>query len=209
MAAINQTNLNSMASAINNCASNYELTMTTEAKNMLDAFNNNWISPSAQELATEIQTCLESVENAIVNIFSTKSEEITNVVKNFNMVENESIAFSGFSFGKPTIDMTLNATLPNGKVGMNDEADLSTINNPMEKLTTSVVGILNEIANKVQTADALDNDEQAALTQRLNSIKSDFEMKMNELKDSLSSRIQQEIDIRNHMKKVNLDNLSA
>lgn len=207
MAAMDQGKLNTMVSEINSCADEYERVLIAQSKQMLDAFNNNWVSNSSRKLATEIKSCLDSLATCISTVFNNKNEDIRTSVLNFNSIESENITYTGFSFGIPSVNLELNQTLPNGKVGVSDNADLKAINVPMENLVVGVTNVLDTIVNKVKAADALDAEEQEALTQRILNIKSDFNKEMEDRKSELTTRMQGEISAREELRNVNLGNL--
>lgn len=209
MAAMDQQKLNTMCTQINNSADKYVNCVSSEVKNLLDAFNNNWVSKSSQMLASEIQECLTSLATAVTNTFSGKNTDIKNSVSNFNMIENENIVYSGFSFGKPSTSLTLNATLPNGKVGVADGAELKAINDPMTSLITSVTDVLGDVKKAVVNSDAFSDAEQNALATAVENIKAAFVNNMNELKESLATRMSGEIDARAQLDRANISNLGA
>lgn len=209
MAAMDQGKLDSMCNSINNGASSYVTTLTTQNKNMVDAFNANWVSNSSRKLANEIRECLISLENAITQTFADKNDAIKMSVDNFNTIEEEHISYSGFSFDKPALNFELAAALPNGKVGVADGANLKDIETPMTNLVNEVVEILNEIKAKVSSADAFDNAEQEALTSSIDRIKNTFETNMNELSQSLVDRMSKEISARDELDATNIQNLES
>lgn len=209
MAAMDQAKLDAMCGSINSAAENYVSQVTNSVINLGDVFNENWISNSSKSLAAEITDCLNSLAEKITGTFSAKNDSISAAVSNFNIIENESISYSGFSFGKPNTEMNLNVTLPNGKVGVADNADISTVNNPMHTLVTSVNSILDEIVNKVQNADAFDADEQASLTTGVTNIKNKFNEEMTELEESLKTRMSGEISERDKLNSANKGHLEA
>ena len=209
MAAMDQQKLNTMCTQINNSADKYVNCVSSEVKNLLDAFNNNWVSKSSQMLASEIQECLTSLATAVTNTFSGKNTDIKNSVSNFNMIENENIVYSGFAFGRPTTSLTLNTTLPNGKVGVADGAELKAINDPMTSLITSVTDVLGDVKKAVVNSDAFSDAEQNALATAVENIKSAFVNNMNELKESLATRMSGEIDARAQLDRANISNLGA
>lgn len=209
MAAMDQGKLTNMCNSINNEASVYVSNVSTQVTSMVDTFNQNWVSNSAQTLANEISECLSSLADSIQRTFSDKNEAIRVSVQNFNQTEDESISYSGFSFGKPNVSLQLNGTLPNGKKGVADGADLDTINQPMKMLIDKVSASLDQIRSTVSSADAFDNAEQQALTNSINTIKNNFVEKMTELKSSLQNRMSSEISTRDNLDKTNIENLSA
>lgn len=209
MAAIEQGKLNSLCNSINSSAEKYVSDVNNETNKMKEAFNETWVSVSAQTLATEISNCLKEVATSIQTTFKNKDDAIRMSVNNFNAVENEDINYPGFSFGMPNTDITLNQTLPNGKVGVADGADLTSIEVPMNNLTSSVEGDLDSIVNTVKSADAFDNNEQEALTASITNIKNKFDSVMQELKGSLNTRMSGEISQRDSLNQANISNLGA
>lgn len=209
MAAMDQGKLNNMCKQINDEASTYVSNVNSQVTSMVDTFNQNWVSNSAQTLANEISECLSSLADSITRTFSDKNEAIRMSVQNFNQTEDESISYSGFSFGKPNVSLQLNSTLPNGKKGVADGADLDTINTPMKMLIDKVSTSLDQIRTTVSSADAFDNAEQQALTNSINNIKNTFVENMSELKNSLQTRMSSEISTRDSLDKTNIENLSA
>lgn len=209
MAAMDQQKLNSMCTLINNSAEKYVNCVSTQVKNLLDAFNNNWVSNSSQTLATEIQDCLSSLATAVTSTFSSKNSDIKNSVTNFNAVENENIVYNGFSFGTPNISLTLNNALPSGKIGVADGADLNAINAPMTSLVSEVTEVLGEVKKAVVNSDAFSQSEQSALTTAVDKINSAFGTSMTELKETLATRMSGEIEARAQLDNANLSNLGA
>ena len=209
MAAMDQAKLNNMSSKINSEASNYVSEMQNDTKDLLSAFNTNWVSKSAQTLATEIKECLDSLADAITKTFDAKNESIKMSVKNFNAVENENINYNEFEFGKPSISLDLNDALPNGKVGVADKADLNDIKTPVETLATNVAATLDNIITTVNSIDAFSDDEQQGLVTSVTNIKNKFESEMDELKNSLNTRMSGEISARDELNRVNVQNLSS
>ena len=209
MAAMDQEKLGRMCSSINNAANDYVNQVTSSVRELTEVFNNNWVSNSSKELATEISEALNELAERVTATFSDKNEAIKVSVNNFNSVENESISYPGFAFGKPATALNLGATLPNGKVGVADGADLNTINAPMNKMVNNVNATLTNIANTVKGADAFDMDEQSALANAISNIKSKFEATMGELENSLNSRMSNEISLRDQLDSTNISNLEA
>lgn len=209
MAAIEQGKLNSLCSSINSSAEKYVSDMNNETNKMKEAFNEAWVSVSAQTLATEISNCLKELATRMQSTFKDKDEAIRMSVNNFNAVESEDINYSGFSFGMPNTEITLNQTLPNGKVGVADGADLTSIEVPMSNLTSAVESDLDSIVNTVKSADAFDNNEQESLTSSITNIKNKFVEVMEELKSSLNTRMSGEISQRDSLNQANISNLGA
>ena len=125
------------------------------------------------------------------------------------MREQENISYSGFSFSKPTIDLTLAPALPNGKRGVSDNADLNSLNAPMNTLVTKVTDVLNKIVAAVQKADAFDKAEENALVDSVKVIASNFVTKMEEIKMALPQRMSKEIADTEALDATNISNLSA
>lgn len=209
MAAMDQAKLNNMSSKINNEANSYVSAMQNDAKSLLNAFNTNWVSVSAQTLATEIKECLDSLATAVTKTFDAKNDSIKMSVKNFNAVENENISYTDFAFGTPSIDLTLNEALPNGKVGVADKADLNDIKTPVETLASNVESTLENIISTVNSIDAFSDAEQQGLITSVQNIKNKFKTEMDELKNSLSTRMSGEISARDELNRVNVENLSS
>jgi len=209
MAAMDQDKLNAMVASINTCATNYLSSVNTQVSSLLETFNASWVSPAAQTLATEISGCLSNLADSITNTFAAQNEAIAVSVNNFNATEDTNISYSGFSFEKPTTDLTLNATLPSGKVGVADGADLNTINTPVMTLVANINSTLDNISSTVSGADAFDAVEQGALTQAVNTIKTNFDTGMQELTTSLESRMSGEIEERDALNAANEANLSG
>lgn len=209
MAAIEQGKLNSLCSSINGTAEKYVSDMNNEANKMKEAFNEAWVSQSSKALALEISNCLKELATRIQSTFRDKDETLRVSVNNFNAVETEDINYPGFSFGMPNTDIVLNDTLPNGKVGVADGADLTSIEVPMNNLTSAVEGDLDSIVNTVRSADAFDNNEQEALTASITNIKNKFDSVMQELKGSLNTRMSGEISQRDSLNQANISNLGA
>ena len=202
MAAMDQGKLNMMCSKINNSAEEYVTQVGSLVNELKDAFNNNWVSTSSRELVAEISECLDSLSNEIIRVFGTKNDEIAKAVANFNMVEQENISYPGFSFSKPAVAIELNATLPSGMVGVAEGADLDSINVPMNNFVTNVNNIIGSISTAIQNADAFSGEEQQALAASIN-IKTSFNSEMNELANSLRTRMTEEIDARSNLENAN------
>lgn len=209
MAAISRENLTYMTSRINNNSGECKTIIEAGAKNMLDTFNNNWITPSAQELATEIQTSLQDLNEAMLNFFSVLEGKINSVIKLHNQVENDNINYQNIEFQKTIINLTLNSTLPNGKVGVMENVDLSTINKPLDNLKNNLIDELHQLVNTINSIDVFNSHEQNQLEQGINSLINKLNSEMIDLENSLKTRLQQEISLRAQMKKINESNLSA
>lgn len=209
MAAMDQSKLDRMCSAINASAQAYVSEVSADVRDLTSTFNDNWVSNSARQLAQEITDALNALADAIMTTFSNKNEDIKVSVNNFNEVEGEGISYSGFEFGKPGTEIVLNNTLPNGKLGVADGADLNTINTPMGSLVNNVNNNLDAIKNAVNGADAFDMAEAQALTDSVTRIKDDFNAKMEELENSLSTRMSGEIGLRENLDSTNQSNLGA
>lgn len=209
MAAMDQAKLNNMCSRINNSAQSYVSNVNASVKELESKFNELWVSNSSKELAGEITECVSSLADEIIRVFSQKNESISLAVKNFNSQEQESISYSGFSFGKPNSTITVNATLPNGKVGVADGADLDSINVPMTTMISKIDSNLDEIKNAVSSSDAFDSNEQEGLNTSINRIKTNFNNSMNELKNSLASRMSGEISSRQELDRANADLMNS
>lgn len=209
MAAINRENVGALCKSINNIAEKYVSDVNNETKNMTEAFNGAWVSDSSKKLAAEISECLNELATRIQSTFREKDEDMRISVDNFNNVELEDINYSGFSFGMPNTKIVLNDTLPNGKVGVADGADLTSIEVPMNNLTSVVEGDLDSIVNTVRSADAFDNNEQEALTASITNIKNRYSEVMQELKGSLNTRMSGEISQRDSLNQANISNLGA
>ena len=208
MAAMDQGKLNVMCTKINNSAEEYVTQVGSLVNELRDAFNNNWVSTSSRELVLEISECLDSLSNEIIRIFGTKNDEIAKAVANFNMVEQENISYPGFSFSKPAVAIELNATLPSGMVGVAEGADLDSINGPMTNFVTNVTNIIGSIVTAIQNAEAFSGEEQQALAASINNIKTSFNSEMNELANSLRTRMSEEIDARSNLENANSDLLN-
>lgn len=209
MAAIEQGKLNSLCSSINSSAEKYVSDVNSETNKMKEAFNEAWVSDSARALAKEISDCVKELATRIQTTFKNKDDAIRMSVNNFNAIESEDINYPGFSFGMPNTEIILNQTLPNGKVGVADGADLTSIEVPMNNLTSAVEGDLDSIVNTVKSADAFDNNEQEALTSSVTTIKNRFVEVMEELKSSLNTRMSGEISQRDSLNEANISNLGA
>ena len=209
MAAMDQVKLSTMCSNINGKAGEYEQSVTSGVNALADVFNSNWCSASAAKLGDEISTCLGELAIAITQRFSQKNASVASAVTNFNSVEGENIHYPGFSFGTPTTTLSLNATLPNGKVGVAEGADLSTISEPMTTLVSNIDSALDGVCTAVSTSDAFDSAEVEALTTSVNNIKSTFDTHMEELKSSLSTRMSGEIAQRDALNQANQQNLES
>ena len=203
MAAMDQGKLNVMCTKINNSAEEYVTQVGSLVNELRDAFNNNWVSTSSRELVLEISECLDSLSDEIIRIFGTKNDEIAKAVANFNMVEQENISYPGFSFSKPAVAIELNATLPSGMVGVAEGADLDSINGPMTNFVTNVNNIIGSIGTAIQNAEAFSGEEQQALAASINNIKTSFNSEMNELANSLRTRMTEEIDARSNLENAN------
>ena len=201
MAAMDQGKLNSMCSKINSAATQYVSNVSSEVNNMVTSFNTNWVSEASKKLATEIGECLESLATAIKSTFDAKNTDISTAVSNFNAVEEESISYPGFNFGKPSTTLSLNANLPNGKKGVAEGADLSSIETPMTSLISKVDGALDNVNSAVKSSDAFNSAEVNALSSSITKIKSTFDTSMAELKSSLSTRMSGEISTRQSLDK--------
>lgn len=208
MAAMDQGKLTSLCSKLNQEASNYVSQVSSDTTKIVEEFNRNWVSNAAQNLATEIENCLTSLTTDISNTFNNKNEGISIAVANFNTVEEESISYPGFSFGNPNVGMSLNKTLPNGKVGVADGADISSISTPMKTLVSRVNTVLSNISSAVSSCDAFDSDEVNALTNAMTKYQTTFEESMQELENSLSSRMSGEIAQRDSLNKTNVEILN-
>lgn len=208
MAAIEQGKLNSLCSSISSTAEKYVSDVTNEVNRMKEAFNEAWVSVSAQTLATEISGCLQELVHSVETTFKSKDDAIRMSVNNFNATEQEDINYPGFAFGIPNTEITLNQTLPNGKVGVADGADLTSIEVPMNNLIGAIEGDLDTILNTVKNADAFDVNEQEALSSSITNIKNKFSEAMEELKSSLSNRMSGEISARDSLDQANISNLS-
>lgn len=210
MAAIDESKLKGLCETINSASNDYVQSINNAISGITDAFNQNWVSTSARELAAEISQCIDSLTTAITKTFEEKSDAIKISVENINREENEAIGYIGFTMAKPSnINITLNATLPNGKIGLSDNADIyNAINTPMNGLKANVDSALSSINDKVRTSDAFDANEQEALTTSINNIKNAFMEKMEELNASLKTRLEAEQNSRNTLDSINRENLS-
>ena len=209
MAAMDQGKLSQMCSSINSTASDYVSQVNNSVTELTNVFNENWVSNSSRELATEITNCLNTLADAITQTFSEKNEAIKMSVNNFNGVEGENISYAGFTFGKPNTQLTLNNALPNGKVGVMDGVDINTIGEPMKRMVERVVSLLDSIASTVKTADAFDMEEQSSLASAITNIKVKFENSMQELQNSLNTRLGNEMSLREQLDSTNQSNLGA
>ncbi len=211
MAAMDQGKLNSMCSSINSAASDYAANVTTAVNQLQGTFNNDWISNSSKSLATEIATCVDELVRNIAQTFSNRNDAIRVSVNNFNSVENENISYPGFTFGTPSAGALneLNSTLPNGKVGVAEGADLNTINSDFTTFVSRIDDTLNNIMSTVQNADAFDSNEQQALTTSVTNIKNKFNSTMDTLKGELNTRVSSEISTRDQLNATNISNLQG
>lgn len=209
MAAINQENVDLLCKSLNDIGVQYVTDMNDQTQRMKEAFNEAWVSPSAEQLAAEISNCLKEVATKIQEKFNEKDHDMRLSVKNFNNVENSNIIYPGFSFGMPNTEIVLNKTLPNGKIGVADGADLTSIEVPMNNLNSAVETDLNSIVNTVRSADAFDINEQEALTASVTNIKNRFTEVMQELNGSLNTRMSGEISQRDALNQANISNLGA
>lgn len=203
MAAMDQFKLDDMCKKINGSAQSYVSNVNASIKELEGKFNELWVSNSSRELANEISGCVSSLGDEIIRVFSNKNDSIRFAVQNFNSQEKEDIRYGGFSFGKPNVTISLNNTLPNGKVGVADGADLDSINVPMNTMVQKVDSNLDEIKLAVRGSDAFDSNEQEALNTSIDRIKTSFNNSMNELKNSLATRMSGEISSRDSLNRAN------
>lgn len=205
MAAMDQTKLDNMCNSISSLAGEYQESMIAEKDKVQENFNTYWVSKASKELAKEISDCLTDLVTKIDERFSAKNEDIRAAVNNFNLVEQEDINYKGFSMGTPNVEMSLNNALPNGKVGVAENAEIADIK--LSDLETAVCGILDNIKSTVQSADAFDNAEQEALSQGVESLKKLFTDAMIELTKSLETRMNGEIALREKLATANIGGL--
>ena len=204
MAAMDSSKLATMCSAINGKAGEYDSTVTAGSKSLVESFNSNWVSNASKTLAGEIKEVVDKLADSIFNTFSSMNDAISTSVTNFNNVEDESINYPGFSFSKPNFDATLANTLPNGKVGVADGADVNTVANPINNMTQSINSVLGEIVSTVKSADAFDGAEQEVLTSAVSNAQSKFNEAMGELTSSLSTRLEGEQSTRQELNTTNI-----
>lgn len=203
MAAMDQGKLTNMCTALNEAASEYASNIVSDAASVVEEFNKNWVSNAARKLSGEIGEKIALLEADIASEFNGKNAAIRAAVSNFNRMEEENISYKGFNFGKPEISMDLGATLPSGKVGVAEGADLNSIANPMKTLIKNVNVTLENISSTVKTCDAFDSAEINALTSGVEKIKSAFETGMQGLISSLESRMGEEIQARDSLNNAN------
>ena len=209
MAAMDPDKLSRMCSSIDSAASNYLSQVESSVNEMTNVFNDNWVSNSSRDLAKEITNCLNSLATSVKDTFEAKNNDIRTSVNNTNMIEGEQIAYPGFSFSIPRTEITLNATLPNGKIGVADNADLNVVSESMKRMMEKISTILDEISNTVSSADAFDIEEQSSLSSSITNIKTRFETSMQELHSSLVTRMTNEISLRDQLDSTNKSNLEA
>ena len=203
MAAMDQSKLSNMCTQINGSAEDYMQQVKSSATELADQFNQYWVSRSSKDLVREIVECLNSLATAVTSTFREKNDGIVTAVKNFNQVEKEHIIYPGFRFGRPDTNMNINNTLPNGKVGVADGANLESINGPMKTMVERINSILDSVVSTVRSADALDIEEQESLTQGVQKIKNHFDTEMAQLQESLESRMSGEIAERDSLNQTN------
>lgn len=197
MAAINQDNLSSMVSSVKSALTTYETSLNSAVGKLLAAFNESWVSDEAQSLATEVAGCVTSLVTNIATTMDSKDAAIKAAVNGFNLDEGTNITYSGFSPAPtPSVNLTLNDKLPNGKVGVADNADLTTIETPMDTLVTDVNSVLSTLESTVSQADAFDDVSATALSDSFTSIKNTFKNGMDGLKESFRTRMSGEISKR-------------
>ena len=177
-------------------------------KDLETLFNAKWASNSSREFAEEVLNCAISLVDSVSNVFTSLGDTISKNVSNFNTVEKEELVFDGFKAQKPTLSITINETLPNGKKGVLDGADLNTLVGPIDKLYTNATADLDEIVKYVCNSDAFDIDEQTALSNTITGIKTKFVQAISELKTSMKTRVSNEIATRSTLDTTNVQNLS-
>lgn len=196
MAALDNDLLSTMCVTIQSKADAYVNNVNSSMKTLLQTMNRCWVSNAAQELATEIENCVNTLTNDIANVFNTKNEQIKAAVQAIATEEQENMYYTGFTFSVPSFSMKLNPTLPNGKKGVADGVDLNTINAPVVALISQIDSSLDGIVEAVTKTDAFSTAEQNALATSISTIKSTFDRGMDVLKSSLATRVNGEIDAK-------------
>ena len=209
MAAMDQAKLSSMCSNVNSAAGQYVSGVNSDVEKLTDAFNQAWVSQSSKQEAVKITTTLSQLAQGIQSVFASKNEDIANHVSAFNSLENESISYQGFTFGTPNVTVTLNATLPNGKVGVADGASIEAITNPFDTLVANVETNLNQVSSSVKSSDAFDDKEQAAMTSGIEKTVTNFVNAMAQIKQSVRQAFQQEEQTRTSYDATAESNLSS
>ena len=209
MAAMDQQKLNTMCTQINNSFERYANCISTEATNLVEVFNTNWVSNASKQLFNGIQEVLNHNSNTLSSLFAKVNEGIDYSVYNFNITENENIVYSGISFKASVLSATLNDTLPNGKLGVADGADLNIIKEPIDKLVGETVEELDNIKKTVINCDAFSDAEQEALISGVEKQKSIFINDMNAVKDAVSKCMAQEVSDHADLDRANIGNLGA
>ena len=193
--AVSQVSLDKMVANISEASTNYTTQVTAAATEILNTFNNNWVSPAAQALYTEIVEKLNTLADDVVSVMNTKNDNIATAVSDFNNSESGTISYSGFIFGRPTFTNTLNSTLPGDgdKIGVAEGADLTTISTAMSTLVSKVEAALSAVETAASSSTAFNTIAQGDLASSFTGIKSTFSEAMQGLITSLSDRMSGEM----------------
>lgn len=165
MIYMNQNKLSRTCTTINNASSIYSSCIQYGTNDVVDWFNDYWISKKSKEVADSLYQQLNCFSGEIKKIFDDLNSKIKKEVRNYNQQPDvlKKIYYKGFSVTKPYIKklIYLNNYLRDGKVGsLPKETNMSY---PFVKLKI----IVGEASSKLKTAiakcDAISSSEQKSI----------------------------------------------
>lgn len=189
MASMNSGKLSELCSQLNSVSKTYCTNVQSKIVDMQEKFNEIWVANDAKNLANEIHECVDTLATEMAEDYNNKNRMISNAVDNFNSAHEESISYPGFNFGTPVTVMHLNDKLPNGHVGVFEEATLNQIQPPMDAIKETVNRELNRIVEVTSSCDAFDSGEINALVSGVQSKAEAFNSKWTKLSSSLEERL--------------------
>ena len=211
MAQLSQENLNAMVKSMNDAITNYENSVKTGEEDFKNQFNEIWVSNRSDSLVSEISTCVTEMAGDIGKYLANLNDRLKTADKNFNLVEDENMTYSGFSCPTLAMDIKLNASLPGtgNKRGVMRGTSLTDLQKPMTTLQGEINDSLMDIKNAAETADAFSEVEVSALVNGIEKVRSKFESSLEELADSLQSRLEGEDVVTIEGDKTNVENLNG
>lgn len=201
MGKLNQFNISQLCLNINNSNEKYLHSITNNVKDIVDWFNEYWISNFSKQIAEEIYQNLNIYTRDITNIFNDLDDKYKRLVNDYNRNPKNTtqIYYKGFYISKPNINNLtyLNKTLPDGKVGSLPKQ--TNMQYPINTIKTMVENITSILNSAIVNSDILTYFERKTLKWSITKA----EIK---LKDSLNEILK--IIIEKEMLKPNNSNLN-
>ena len=186
---LKQDKISRMCLLINNGGEKFASHINYAADNMVDWFNQNWISSLSKEVSSLTRDSLDTLVREVINLFNDFNGNVRKKVIKYNSVKGKYIYYKGISISRPNLNRmdSLNSFLPSGKVGF--EIPKDELFYPFNVLRNQVAEAIDYLKVAIVQADALNYNEQSSLQVNLLNIKRNFELKIEDILELIRKRV--------------------